>query len=253
MTDPADVHALSGAYAAHALTEPERAAFERHLALCATCRLEVAGFRAALARLGCAEAADPPAGAEERAMAAVTRIRPFPPARPAGPGPEPRPGRFARALRRPGRLVLAACLALAVVSGAVAVRQYDRAQHARTESVRLHTELSEFAALLTAPDVRTATTRAAGGTGTGTAVWSASRDRAAFLATDLPALPAGKAYELWLDDGGAARPAGLLHGPDGSLILDAPVHGARGIGLTLEPAAGSPIPTTDPILLLPLA
>ncbi len=85
-----------------------------------------------------------------------------------------------------------------------------------------------------------------------TAVRSEHRDRAAFLAADLPALPAGKAYELWLDDGGAARPAGLLHHSDGSLILDGPLDGARGTGVTVEPAAGSAGPTSDPVLLLPL-
>ncbi len=39
-----DVHALSGAYALDALDDSERAEFERHLAVCSSCRLEVAGL-----------------------------------------------------------------------------------------------------------------------------------------------------------------------------------------------------------------
>ncbi|MFD9128421.1 anti-sigma factor, partial [Kitasatospora sp. NPDC059571] len=67
-----------------------------------------------------------------------------------------------------------------------------------------------------------------------------------------PALPAGKAWELWFDDGSAARPAGLLHSANGSLLLEGPVDGARGIGLTLEPATGSLQPTGNTVLVLPL-
>jgi anti-sigma factor RsiW len=33
----ADLHTLTGAYVLHALSESERAAFERHLADCAAC------------------------------------------------------------------------------------------------------------------------------------------------------------------------------------------------------------------------
>jgi anti-sigma factor RsiW len=41
MTSP-DIHALGGAYALDAVDDLERVAFDRHLAECETCALEVA-------------------------------------------------------------------------------------------------------------------------------------------------------------------------------------------------------------------
>ena len=52
MSQPIEVHTLSGAYALDALTEIERAGFARHLAECAVCATEVAEFRETAARLG---------------------------------------------------------------------------------------------------------------------------------------------------------------------------------------------------------
>ena len=51
MSDRADLHTLTGAYAADALDPVERDAFERHLQECADCRQEVAELRATTARL----------------------------------------------------------------------------------------------------------------------------------------------------------------------------------------------------------
>ncbi|MFD5088620.1 zf-HC2 domain-containing protein, partial [Kitasatospora sp. NPDC058406] len=59
MTTGADLHTLTGAYAAHALPDPEREAFEEHLARCASCAQEVAEFATTLARLGAAETVTP--------------------------------------------------------------------------------------------------------------------------------------------------------------------------------------------------
>ncbi|MER8188611.1 anti-sigma factor, partial [Kitasatospora sp. NPDC094015] len=113
-------------------------------------------------------------------------------------------------------------------------------------------EQARFAALLTAPDARTRTATAAGGSGNGTVVWSQSRNEAGFLAAGLPPLGVDRAYELWFDDGGTARPAGLLHGSNGALLLDGPLDGAGGVGVTVEPATGSTRPTSTPVLLFPL-
>ncbi|MCU7820206.1 anti-sigma factor [Kitasatospora sp. DSM 101779] len=250
MNDTADLHTLSGAYALHALGDAERSAFERHLARCEPCRTEIAGFAATLARLGLAAATVPPPGMEDRAMAALPRIRQLPPRTVADRLlPE-------RVRRRPGRtaarLALAACLALTAVFGGLAVHQHDQAQRAESRTAQLRTELAEFGALLAAPDVRSATASTSDGSGSGTAVWSRQRDRAAFLAADLPPLPAGRAWELWLDKGGAPRPAGLLHTSDGTLLLPSGIDGARALAVSQEPATGSPQPTTDPVLLLPL-
>jgi hypothetical protein len=76
------------------------------------------------------------------------------------------------------------------------------------------------------------------------------------IASNLPAAGAGKAYEMWvLPKTGAPRPAGLfqsdgmrgLHILAGPLDLDA----VNAIAVTLEPEAGSPGPTTTPIIVAP--
>ncbi|EOD68417.1 zf-HC2 domain-containing protein, partial [Amycolatopsis vancoresmycina] len=56
----AELHTLTGAYALDAVSDVERAEFERHLGACAACRQEVAELRATGARLGVAASADPP-------------------------------------------------------------------------------------------------------------------------------------------------------------------------------------------------
>ncbi|MEV8098661.1 anti-sigma factor [Kitasatospora sp. NPDC085879] len=62
----------------------------------------------------------------------------------------------------------------------------------------------------------------------------------------------GAGLDSGLNDGGEPRAAGLLHTSDGTLLLPAGIDGAHAFALSAEPATGSPQPTTDPVLLLPL-
>ncbi|BAJ26495.1 MULTISPECIES: anti-sigma factor [Kitasatospora] len=239
-----DPHTLTGAYAAHALDPEENDAFERHLVHCPSCTRETAEFAAALARLGAAEAVPPPPELKARVLAALPGVRQEAPQvadRPVAP-----PGRPAR---RAPRWALAACLALALGAGAVAVRQHQDAEQARDRAAALTRQQETLTALLTAPDSHTASAPAGGG-GTGTVVWSATRGRAGFLATGLPDPGPGRTYQLWYDDAGTMRPAGLLPTGSGTLLLTGPLDGAAGVGVTVEPTGGSPHPTGAPVLLL---
>ena len=74
-------HTLVGAYALDALTGADQARFERHLARCEQCAREVSGLAEATAALAAAAAAEPPAGLEQRALAAAARTRQLPPSR----------------------------------------------------------------------------------------------------------------------------------------------------------------------------
>jgi hypothetical protein len=68
------------------------------------------------------------------------------------------------------------------------------------------------------------------------------------IASNLPALPAGKAYEMWLiPKGGAPRPAGLFQsGPQGTAmhILSGTVDTNVTLAVTIEPDSGSAAPTS---------
>jgi anti-sigma-K factor RskA len=69
------------------------------------------------------------------------------------------------------------------------------------------------------------------------------------IASNLPALPAGKAYEMWvIPKGGAPRPAGLSQsGPQGTAmhILTGAVDSNVTLAVTIEPESGSPAPTSS--------
>ncbi|MFF4342192.1 anti-sigma factor domain-containing protein [Kitasatospora sp. NPDC001540] len=239
-----DPHTLTGAYAAHALDPEERDAFEHHLGHCPSCAQETAEFAATLARLGAAETVAPPPELKARVLAALPGVRQEAPQLARTAPPRVRPA------RRAPRFALAACLALALGAGAVAVQQHREAGRARDRAAALARQQETVAALLTAPDARTATAAATGG-GTGTVVWSAARGQAGFLATGLPAPGPGRAYQLWYDDAGTMRPAGLLPTGSGTLLLSGALDGAAGVGVTLEPAGGSAHPSGAPVLLLP--
>jgi len=60
-----------------------------------------------------------------------------------------------------------------------------------------------------------------------------------------------QAYPLWAIDGGAPESIGLMQASaDGSATVTVPydAEDATTLAITVEPAGGSPAPTTDPIL-----
>ena len=69
------------------------------------------------------------------------------------------------------------------------------------------------------------------------------------IASNLPALPAGKAYEMWVIPKGAApRPAGLFQpGPQGTALHISPgaVDSGVTLAVTVEPDSGSSAPTSN--------
>jgi anti-sigma-K factor RskA len=251
-----DLHTLTGAYAVGALTGREAVAFDRHLARCDACAQEVRELRETAARLALAVAEVPPAGLRTRVMAALPEVRQLP--------PETSGGRRAPVTVLPltaGRrwrqrlpyLAVAACLALAGVATGVAVNARDQvnAQHDRTARVERQTEA--LSALVAAPDADFHTGGLTDG-GTATVVASASLERTALLYHGLPALTGAKVYELWYSRGGTMVPAGLLESDrtTGSALLNGHPEGADGVGLTVEPAGGSPAPTTTALGVIPL-
>jgi anti-sigma-K factor RskA len=108
--------------------------------------------------------------------------------------------------------------------------------------------------VMTAPDAHAATAHA-DATGTTTIVASRSLNKIVMTAAQLRAVPATKTYQLWFMTPGSARSAGIMpaspHRPPPPIIAGN-LQDAQQIGLTIEPAGGSPHPTSPPLLVIPL-
>ncbi|MEX3101967.1 MULTISPECIES: anti-sigma factor [unclassified Streptomyces] len=242
-----DPHRLTGAYALHALSDEENASFERHLADCAPCTQETAEFGATAARLGLAVATRPAPALREQVLRRITTVRQ------ESPGVSVRvlPARAGLKARLVSRWALAACLAAATALGGTAVWQHRQAADARAEARQASRSADEIAAVLSAPDARVRASGLAGGA-TGTVVVSHSRDRAVFAVSGMARPPGGKVYQLWFDDGGTMRSAGLMDPgrSDQAVLMRGGVDQASGMGITVEPDGGSKQPTTAPIAVM---
>ena len=223
-----DVHALSGAYAVDALDDLERAAFVRHLSECADCRAEVASLRETAALLASAEATEPPAGLRARVLADIRTVRPLPPDVAAAAPPR---------RRRTASLLIVAAAAVVIVGAGAVVWQQPWQDPTVAESV------------LGASDAQSTTVEV--GEASATVTHSDSVGRAVIVTDDMPPPPEGQVYQLWLQQpDGAMVSAGLMPvAPDQTVLLEGDAATATAAGITVEPAGGSPEPTTDPIAL----
>lgn len=283
------MHEFAGAYLLDALGEDERRDFERHLAGCAECAAEVARESAAVTRLALAVAVPAPETLRTSVFAAIDetvqepadqateatgpRTTPTPtsplvpnqgtwirrsqashgPNRPNGPN---RPGSRRTPTgpnreRTTRRVLVLTCAVFGLVAGALAwttVRVHDRqvAAEKREQAV---------AAVLTAPDMKTATASMPGG-GTLTAYYSSTRGDIV-AAHGLPALADGRTYELWYLDGPGrpARPAGTsrFDAPRNVVVLASASLPTGQLAVTVEPSGGSPAPTTPILARVPLS
>ncbi|MFC3688652.1 anti-sigma factor domain-containing protein [Aquipuribacter hungaricus] len=168
-----------------------------------------------------------------------------------------RQGREAAGSRRaPSRalfgLAASALTVAALGAGTVAVVQSDRLGDAQVQQAAVQRVLS-------ADDVVTLSgppTLADGVQGDDEVVVlaSPSRDAALILPAGLPAAPEGSTWQAWTVTGEQATSAGTFDVGDGEAVaLQASVAGADAVAVSLEPAGGSEAPTTDPVLVLPLA
>ncbi|MEU9374241.1 anti-sigma factor [Streptomyces sp. NPDC048255] len=246
MKHDGEPHTLAAAYALDALGTEEHEAFLAHLERCASCTAEVSGFSATAARLAAAVGVPAPAHMKQAVMDRVDTVRQLP--------PQFRSARSVRLgtvlMRKAGPFAVAASLVTAVAFGAIAVRQHQQAEQARTQAQQADRQVRVLTGVMTAPDARTVHGRTSTGAST-SVVTSARLGQAVFLSSGLPPAAAGQTYQLWFDDRGTMRPAGLLQ-QDGALLMQGAPGRARAVGLTLEPAGGSPRPTTRPLMLLNL-
>jgi anti-sigma-K factor RskA len=249
-------HTLAGAYALDALTGADRARFERHLARCEQCAQEIGELREVAARLAAAGAAEPPPGLTERALAAAAQTRQLPPVTRETAMPwtahaaAARPGGASGLPRRAWmpELALALAGAFLVIAAALGLAAHTARHQLAVDQVRSHA----ISAILTARDADMISERVAGG-GTATVVMSRREHALVFAAAGLRTLPGSRCYELWLMSPGADKPAGMLPYPRQGMtgpVLASGIRPGERLGLTVEPAGGSPHPTTAVILVV---
>ena len=260
----------SGAYVLDALDPAERLAFEAHLHECEECTAEVISLRAVSSALpyGVPQV-DPPASLRDRVLAAAAETR-----KPSSVVPFDRhrsePSQAQPLKARPtmwaGWIAAAAGIVVAVGVGMYAAQlstRLDDTQQRLTDAVnrlqdaeqrlqaatRETTTVRASLALLTAPDL--ADLRLAGQAPAPNARARAflSRSRGLlFAATNLPAIPNDRTYQVWFLTPGAPVSAGLLR-PDAqgnaTVAFDfaASVPNPTGIAVSLEPEGGVPAPT----------
>ncbi|MGW0658732.1 anti-sigma factor [Streptodolium elevatio] len=242
--DGDDAHALTGPYAVDALDPDERALVERHLESCPACRDEVRELRETAARLAAATSVPPPDRLRSRVMAEIGTVRQAPPRNVV---PLRRAG-LAAGTRLPWLTAAAMFVAAVVLGTLLADARGDRSDAGTRAADRI-------AAIVTAPDTRTATTSDGGISAT--ALASRARDEALVVTGGLPAPDAAHVWQVWFMTDREVRPAGLLDdvsaGQDAVRRLVAEGLGdAARIGVTLEPAGGSSAPTTRPVVMMTL-
>ncbi|HTV65802.1 MAG TPA: anti-sigma factor [Bryocella sp.] len=242
-------------YALEELTGAERVAFEEHLQTCAACRRELQVLRSDLGLLGLSSSGpQPPARSKERLMRAIAAEPRVSRQEPAAVPRRSRWWSLAPALAALGLLVFA----LTLWRGNRTLR--DQLTELRIHSQDLSAQLDQAndeLRLLTSPDaVHVSLNQQKSGKEPGaTAIFSPTRRRMILMASNLPAPPAGKAYELWIiPAGGAPIPSGVFK-PDehgNAVMMDHPMPegvAAKTFAITVEDEAGSDKPTSAPVLV----
>lgn len=225
MTD--DLHHLGAAYVLDALDPDERRDFEAHYPSCGICSAEVQEFRETARRLAAGVAAEPPAALRARVLAEIGRTRQLSPNQPA-PQDE-------LAARRGNRVALLAAAALIAVAAGVAGLMLGGTSTSGVEQV------------LGADDVTYVTLE--GDRGSLVVAWSPERDQVALLGSGLPVPQTGRVYQLWFLQPDGVAPAGVFEVASGSLHTSFGIDDEvpLGWGISIEPAGGSPQPTSEVI------
>ncbi|GAA1711590.1 anti-sigma factor [Dietzia cercidiphylli] len=167
-----------------------------------------------------------------------------------------------RERRRPGTWTFLATAAAAIVLVAAGVTIGRLTGDAGPEdnlpvaSPPAATMPDEVTSLLTAPDLEVSRGQV-GGTGSATVLASKTADMAVISMTGIPEPAEGRAYQLWLmGPDHDPIPAGTMEsgevGPSPSAELSG-IRNSAQIGITEEPAGGSPAPTGEVLLALDLA
>jgi hypothetical protein len=231
-----------GAWLLGALPEEEVDGFRSHLADCAICRADAESLRVAVDALpASAPPATPPPALKGRVMAVVEREAALLDAagpeadRAHAPRRRRRLPRLAALSLRPALALPLALLLLVIGGGAALLGREAFDQNSRVIVARVSPEVGGARVSL-----------------------EVDGDHARLVGRRLPAPPAGRVYQVWLDRGGASpQPTAALFSTrrDGSASVDVPgtLDGVRAVMVTDEPPGGSAKPTGRLLLTAPVA
>jgi anti-sigma-K factor RskA len=222
MSDARECKGDAAAYALGALEPAEAEVFRRHLVDCVVCRDELAAFRGAVDALPLAAPQhELPSGLRNRVLGAVRA--------------EPRSGAAPVTRRRPRALIDALprrALAAAALVVALAIGAAGGAIVASRSSTSVRT---------VAASVGRAAVRITGSHGE-------------LLVLSLPSPPPGQIYQIWLLRSGAHAPSpthalfSVTHAGTADIGLPGNLTGYVEVLVTLEPAGGTLVPTTTPVI-----
>lgn len=240
-------------YALGTIEGDEQGELEKHLKDCADCRHELEQLRgdAALLALSASGPA-PPQRARGRLMNALTR-------EPRISLEQPSMGRISW-WSQMGWVTAAAAVVIAAILWRTDARLSNRMATLQKEFNEQQTKLEraqEVTATLTATDALRVTIvpRRAAPQPQGRAIYVPSRSSLIFLANNMPALSARRAYEVWIiPSSGSPIPAGVFkpdaHG-NATVVNSRLPQGVetKTFAITVEPETGSQLPTSAPIML----
>jgi anti-sigma-K factor RskA len=257
-----EIAELLPAYALGALDNAEQALVRAHLPTCAACHSQLASYHSVASALALAAApASPAPSLRDRVLRrAGLPGRRSPLANWLERWRLPRPSSFGLTRLRPAFAAVA--LLLAVGAGVQSVRL----QAELGRQVAVNRSLADQAAAqeqltksLLGPGlvVRAIESTDAAPGAEAYLYLNPNGQRAFVWAGGLPALPEGKAYQLWLIQDGRRTSGGLfVPGPDGvghlAVLAPEPLSSYQSVGVTVEPATGSPGPTGARVLGGPL-
>lgn len=252
-----EIQELIPAYVLDAVDASERARVEQHVPQCTACAGVVAFYQQVSESLALAVSpVEPPPDLKPRVLAAALPK--------VTPQADPAPSFIARVgnglsgvLRSPAFSAVALLLIIAL--GAWDLSLENQISQQAASNAKMFADLSRQREFMVAMAYANGQPKELWGTqvasrAVGRLYGSANETTLALVALDMPVLPAGKVYQIWLLDSNGDRTSGGTFTVDdqgrGWLIIRVPkpLGNYQGVGITMEPEGGSPAPTGEKML-----
>lgn len=233
----------------------DRRTLQQHVAGCLPCDREFHALREAASLLGMGGAV--PAAAPTESLRGRTLARAYQESPPGVGHPRPSTRRFLERRASPQRAAVAIALVIAAGSfaWAASLQQQLRTVVAQADVARERAaRYDRVVEVLASPRLTTRQLAAtAQGAGSGTIYLDPRSGNGMVMIRDLPPLPADRSWQVWFVRGSERVSGGLLYpGPSGAgyAIIAVPpdLQTFESVGITQEPRAGSPAPTSPRVI-----